>query len=199
MSRISKEKKTHLILVGLGTLIVVAGLWFNLISHQQESLQKLDAQRKSIQEKLSQIQETIRKSKETEAELIGVSNRLTAMEDDMAAGDLYSSMVNTLRKFKLSYKIEIPQLTSGGVAVDVNLLPKFPYKQVSMSISGTASYYDLGTFVADFENRFPYSRMVNLDLTPASASRPEDKFKLAFRTDIVSLVKPGGPRPANTP
>lgn len=199
MNKISKQKRTQFILVAVGTMAVVGGLWYSLIRYQQENLQKLDGQRKSAKDRLSQIQETIRNSKEIESELLVVSNKLAAQEEDMASGDLYSSMVNTIRKFKLPYKIDIPQLTSGGSQVEVNLLPKFRYKQVSLSISGTAFYFDLGRFVADFENRFPHSRVLNLDLAPASASRPEEKEKLSFRMDIVSLVKPGGPRPANTP
>jgi Tfp pilus assembly protein PilO len=199
MSRISKQKQTQLVLVVLLTLLVVGGLWYSLISYQQVGLQKLEAQRKSVRDKLSQIQQTIQNSKEIEAGLLAVSNKLSAQEEDMAYGDLYSSMVNTIRKFKLPYRIDIPQMTSGGSAAEVNLLPKFPYKQVSMIISGTAFYFDFGRFLADFENRFPHSRVLNLELTPASASRPEEKEKLAFRVEIVSLVKPGGSRPANTP
>jgi Tfp pilus assembly protein PilO len=199
MKRISKQKQNQLILVGLAALLIVAGLWYSLIRFQQAGLQKLESSKKAGVEKLAQIQETIKNSREIEAELLVVSNKLAIRESDMASGDLYSSMVNSIRKFKVPYKVDIPQFSSGGAAVDVNLLPKFPYKQVTISISGTAHYYDLGRFVADFENQFPSSRVLNLELVPASASGPEEREKLSFRMDIVSLVKAGGTRPANTP
>jgi Tfp pilus assembly protein PilO len=199
MNRLPKQKQTQFILVALITLVVVGGLWYTLIRYQQGNLRKLETQRNKYKTTMAQIQETIKNSREIEGELMAVSNRLAAQEEDMASGDLYSSMVNTIRKFKQPYKVEIPQLTSGGTPVSVNLLPKFPYKQVSMSISGTATYYDLGRFVADFENRFPYSRVLNLEVVPASASRTDDREKLAFRMDIVSLVNLVGPRPASTP
>jgi Tfp pilus assembly protein PilO len=199
MSRISKKKQTQLLMVALGTVVIVGVLWYSLISYQRESLKKLEAGRKSAREKLAQIQQTIQNSRQIESDLLVVSNKLFIREEDLASGDLYASMVNTIRKFKLPYRIDIPQFTSGGLASEVNLLPKFPYKQVALSISGTAFYFEFGRFLADFENRFPYSRVINLELSPASAARSEEKEKLAFRMDIISLVKPAGSRPANSP
>jgi Tfp pilus assembly protein PilO len=199
MKRISKQKQNQLILVGLATALMVVGLWYSLIRFQQAGLQKLESSKKAGVDQLAQIQETIKNSREIEAELLVVSNKLAIRENDMASGDLYSSMVNSIRKFKVPYKVDIPQFSSGGAAADVNLLPKFPYKQVAISISGTAHYYDLGKFVAEFENQFPSCRVLNLELVPASASGPEEREKLSFRMDIVSLVKAGGTRPANTP
>lgn len=199
MNRLSKDKKNQVVVVGLIIVLVVVGLWYSLIRFQQDNLKKADAQRKVALTKLSQIQDTIQHTRELEEELLSVSNKLAAREEDMVSGDLYAAMVNSIRKFKLRYKVEIPQFESAGLATEVNLLPKFPYKQVTMSISGTAHYHDLGRFVADFENRFPSSRIVNLELVPASVAGPEEKDKLAFRMDIVCLVQPEGSRPINTP
>jgi Tfp pilus assembly protein PilO len=199
MKRLPKQKQNQVILVGMATLFIVAGLWYTLIRAQQDGLRKLEASKKSGVDKLAQIQDTIKNSREIEAELLVVSNRLALQEEEMASGDLYSSMVNSIRKFKLPYRVDIPQFSSGGAAAEVNLLPKFPYKQVTVSISGTAHYYELGRFVADFENQFPSSRILNLELVPASSSGPDDREKLSFRMDIVSLVRGAGVRPASAP
>jgi hypothetical protein len=199
MNRLSKDKRNQLVLAVFVTLLLVAGLWYTLIRYQQESLHKLNAQIKVDEDKLLQIQDTIRNSKEIEAELNVLNKKLAGQEEAMASGDLYSSMYNSIKNFKVPYKVDIPQFSSGGDAAPVNLMPKFPYKQVTISIAGTAYYYDIGRFVADFENQFPTSRVLNLDLTPASASGPEDKEKLSFRMDVISLVKPGGARQANNP
>ncbi len=199
MNRLPKDKRNQLILVVLAIIVVVFGLWYTLIRYQQEGLQKLNAQIKGDENKAQQIQDTISNSKQIEAMLNIISNKLSAQEEEMASGDLYSSMYNSIKNFKAPYKVEIPQFSSGGDAAPVNLLPRFPYKQVTISIAGTARYYDIGRFIADFENRFPTSRVLNLDLSPASASGPEDQEKLSFRMDIVSLVRPSGTRPANSP
>ena len=199
MSRLSKEKRNQVVLVSLMVVMVVAGLWYSLIRYQQQRLEKFNDQRKVAMTKSAQIEDTIRHSRDLEEELLSVSNKLAVEEEDMVSGDLYSAMVNLIRKFKLRYKIDIPQFESAGLASDVNLFAKFPYKQVSMGISGTAHFHDLGKFIADFENQFPFSRILNLELVPASVSGPEDKDKLAFRMDIVCLVHPEGSHPAITP
>jgi hypothetical protein len=198
MNKMSKQKKTQLILVGLLTLIFIGGLWYTIIRRQQENLHKLQAERKTAQDKASEIQDTIRNSAKIEAELLAVSNKLALKEEDMASGDLYISMFNLIRTFKGPYNVDIPQFSSVGPPAEMNLLPKFPYKQVSMTISGTATFFDFGRFAADFENAFPYARLVNLELEPASATKQDEKEKLSFRVDVVSLVKPEKSRPSTT-
>jgi Tfp pilus assembly protein PilO len=192
MNKLSKEKRNQLILTSLVTLAVIVGLWFTLIRYQKGNLQNLAGEKEKKDKELSLIQDTSKNSKKIEAELAEVNRQLDVREADMASGDLYASMVNSIRKFKQGYNIDIPQFTSEGSAVDVNLLPNFPYKQVTVSIAGTAHYADLGKFVADFENQFPGSRIVNLELSPASAQSPEDTEKLSFKMNLVSLEKPGG-------
>lgn len=193
MSKLSKEKRNQLVAVCLGIIAVVVGLYFTLIRYQQGKLADLSTKQTSIEKNLSDIRDLVKNSRLIESELLRTSNTLALAEEDMPEGDLYASMVDTLRKFKLGRHVDIPQFSSAGTATDVTLLPKFPYKQVVMTIVGTAYYHDLGKFVADYENEFPTSRIVSLDLAPASAQSPADKEKLAFRMDVVSLVK-AGPR-----
>jgi len=60
-------------------------------------------------------------------------------------------------------------------------------------LRGTAYYHDFGRFVADFENAFPYMRIQNIELDPASASAAspqQEPEKLSFRLEIVALVNP---------
>jgi len=47
----------------------------------------------------------------------------------------------------------------------------------------------LGKFVADFENKYPHCRVVNLTADPAG-NGPNAGERLGFRMDIVALVKP---------
>lgn len=196
MNKLSKEKRNQLILAVAAIVLLLAGIYFTLICYQQGSLLALAARKATTDKKMSEIRDSIKNSRQIEAELLVVSNKLALQEEEMPSGDLYASMVNTLRKFKLGHKVEIPQFNSPGTAVDVTLLPKFPYKQVMMTIIGTAYYHDLGKFIADYENKFPTSRILNLDLSPASVQSVNEKEKLAFKLDIVSLVK--GSTPATT-
>ena len=106
----------------------------------------------------------------------------------MASGDEYVWMLSTIRQFKLAYKVEIPQYSTIVIGEN-SLIPKFPYKQATMTISGTAYYHELGRFVSDLENRFPQMRVLNLDVQPASNPAPGEFEKLTFKMDVVALIK----------
>src|SRR6185437_1155040 len=150
------------------------------------------------QNKALDMREKIKDTKTVDAQKSAVDALLADQEQDMASGDLYASLVNTIRKFKLRYKLDIPQFSPASSVTDVDLLPKFPYKQVKISISGTGYYEDIGQFIADFENQYSASRVLNLELTPAGGPASESKEKLTFKMDIVSLVASGAAGPANS-
>jgi hypothetical protein len=108
----------------------------------------------------------------------------------MANGDLYAWAINTLKQFRLPYHVEIPQFSQVDGPKDMSMLPSFPYKQATMTVSGTAQFYDFGRFIADFENQFPYIRVLNLTLEPVSAMVPTDRERLSFKLEVAALVKP---------
>jgi Tfp pilus assembly protein PilO len=199
MNRISKEKRSQLILVAIVVVAIIVGLWFGVIRSQQEDLRTLAAKKTDDLNHLAQIADTIKNSDKAKKELVTVSNELAFAERDMPAGDLYLSLVNTIRKFNHDYGVQISQFNPTGGDMPVNLLSRFPYRQVTVSISGMAHYHDLGKFIAGFENEFPTSRVLNLELSPASVTAPEDKEKLSFKMEIVSLVASSGPRTASNP
>ena len=189
-SKLPKEKRNQLILIGLVTLVVLAGLGFGLIKYQYETLARLAAKKTEAEQKFVQMQEQIKRADRVEAELADARAVITNLEAGMASGDLYSWIINTLRGFKGAYKVEIPQFSPISNPSDVNLLAKFPYKQVTLTVAGTAHYHDLGKFLADFENEFPHIRLVNLDIQLNPSAAAGDAEKLVFKVDIVTLVKP---------
>jgi hypothetical protein len=187
--KLPKEKRNHLILVVLFTLIAAAGLYFGLIRRQYESLGRLAQDKAAADKQLRVVLDAIRRADTIKAELEEAKITLAAAESDVASGDLYIWVINSLRSFKAPYKVEIPQFSQLGPAVDVNLLPNFPYKQATLTVAGTAHYHDLGRFLADFENQFPHVRLVNLSLdanAPGMMVAPET---VSFKMDIVTLVK----------
>lgn len=197
MKRLSKQKRDQLILVAVVTLAVVAALWFLLIHAQKDELQTLHDDKIKEETKAVQMHDKIKNNKVIEEQLADVQRKLADQEQDMASGDLYASMVNTIRKFKLLYRLDIPQFSPASSVTDVDLLPKFPYKQVRITIAGTGYYEDIGKFIADFENQYSASRILNLELTPTSVPGT-DPEKLSFKMEIVSLVASGSAIPANS-
>ena len=189
MKNLSKEKRNELVLVVLITGAVLAGLWFGLIRFQQQRLAGLGENKRAAEQRLEQVRQAIETADLVEVQLGEASQRLAKIESTMANGDLYAWTINTLRQFKLGYKVEIPQFSQIDGPKEMNMLAGFPYKQANMTISGSALYTDLGKFIADFENQFPYMRVMNLSLEPSPASAGSDKERLSFRVEIAALVK----------
>jgi Tfp pilus assembly protein PilO len=189
MNKLPKEKRDRLILVILMTAAVLTGVWFGLIKFQREKLRVLANETAAAQQKLRSMETGIKQANQIESNLAAAQTTLAERELQMATGDLHSWMFNTIRQFKLPHKVEIPQFSS-IVEADTTLLPSFPYRQVTMTISGTAYYHDFGRFVADFENQFPYMRFENLDISPTSGLVSSDMEKLSFKIDVVALIKP---------
>jgi hypothetical protein len=187
--KLPREKRNHLILVVLVTLIAVAGLYFFLIRYQNDSLVRLAAQKTEAGNKLQLVLDSLRRADKIQTELDAAKTSLAAAETDVASGDLYAWIINSLRQFKAPYKIEIPQFSQLGSPADVNVLPHFPYKQATLTVAGTAYFHDLGRFLADFENKFPHVRLVNLSVDANANSTTTQPETLSFKMDIITLVK----------
>jgi Tfp pilus assembly protein PilO len=182
-------KRNQLILVVLITLAAIAGLYFGLIRQQHENLARLAAQRTAATQKLQMVLDAIRRAGGIKAELARARGALGEAESDVATGDLYAWVINSLRQFKAPYRVEIPQFSQLGPVMDVNLLPNCPYKQATLTVAGTAHFHDLGRFIADLENQFPHVRLLNLSLDANAPSPTTEQDTLSFKMDVVTLVK----------
>lgn len=187
--KLPKEKRNHLVLVALFTLIAIVGLYFGLIRLQNDRLARLARNKVDATKKLQTVLTTIRQADQIKSDLDEAKITLAAAESDVASGDLYSWVINSLRGFKAPYQVEIPQFSQLSPVGDVNLLPGFPYKQVTLTVAGVAHYHDLGKFLADFENQFPHTRLVNLTLDANAPTQAGDSETLSFKLEIVTLVK----------
>ena len=188
MNTLPKEKRAQLALACIITLLVMGGLYFGLIRRQQETLRGFAKKLEEAHQNLDRIQETRKRSANVEAELAIVTAALARLEENMASGDRYLWMLNTVRQFKKSYEaVDILQYST-IVEGTTTLLPRFPYRQAKMSVSGTAFYHDLGRFIADLENQFLQVRIQNLELSPAADKSSDER--LLFKMEIVTLVKP---------
>jgi hypothetical protein len=197
MSSLSKEKRNQLISVGFGTLAVVIGLWQMMIVAQKSSLRNAVRRVTEQQGRLDSAERLIKSLPEIQKTFEVAQTRLKTAETEMASGDMYSWIIQTVNTFRTNYHVEIPQI-SRETPCEVGLIPKFPYTAVQFALRGTAHYHEFGRFVADFENRFPYMRVQKVELEPAgntsatTAASPgvDDAEKLSFRMEIVALVNP---------
>jgi Tfp pilus assembly protein PilO len=191
MIKIPKEKQYHLILVAVATAGAIAGLWFGVISAQKAKRTEIARNTEKVRHDIERVQREVLHAADLENELAESTNRLSKIESTMPNGDLFSWIVSTVKQFNTpDFKVDMPQFGPPAQS-EVLMFPKYPYNQALVNVSGTAYYHDLGKFLAEFENHFPYMRVQNLSLDPGAAASADDKEKLFFRMDIVSLTKPG--------
>jgi hypothetical protein len=190
--KLPKEKQQHLILVGLVTVVACAGLWFGLIERQKSSMATLNTKKLQTEAKVLSMKTLIRADDRIAADLEAAERKLSDIEATFADGDLYSWFILKLREFQASYPVDTPQI-GRELRGEVKLLPRFPYEQATYSVRGTALYEDLGRFLADFENKFPYAWLANLELEPDYSPNATDLEKLTFKIDVSVLIKPNAP------
>lgn len=192
--KLPKEKRDQLVLVVLITVVALIGLGFGLIRFQYESLKRTRVAQEKAVLKLDRMKQLMNRADQMEAELTTLSAKLKEMEKDLAtSGDVYAWALDLVRRFRLSYRVEVPGVSQPAkepASLAFALLPKFPYEQQYFTVTGSGYYHDIGKFVADFENQFPYFRLINLTLTPLSSLSNEEKEKLEFRMEVMVLVRP---------
>lgn len=187
-NKLPKEKRQHLILIALGTAGVLFFLGYSPIRSQCESLRQLAAKRAELENKLQQIQSSVKRADQLEGDLVEMSKSMALVESDTVSGDLCDSIYTTLRRFKAKYPVNIPQFNPLSAEASVPLLADFPYKQVTMNVSGTAHFHDFGRFLADFENQFPHVRVTNLNLDLNPNPAPDQPETVRFQMEVVTLV-----------
>jgi Tfp pilus assembly protein PilO len=190
MNTLTAEKKQHVILVAVLTGVVIALAWFLLIGTLQDNIAKKRAKAGETADKVADARKKISQSAALEEQLASATRKLAATEDEgMASGDLYFWIINTISRFKLAYRVDIP-VFSQPEEIKATVLPDLPYKSVRYNVRGSAYYHDLGRFVAAFENSHPYVFVQNLEVFPSDVVQADDPERLNFRMDIVALVKP---------
>jgi type II secretory pathway pseudopilin PulG len=188
MRRLPKEKRDKLILVCMIIAIVLIAIGLALIRPEYAAIRDTKSATEEKRQKLENMQNDIDKAATTAAELQDTTVELTEAEKDMATGDPNAWIYDTIRGFKSQYKMDITIATSTTTG-DVDLMPKFPYRQLKVTVAGTAYYHDLGRFIADFENNYPHGRICNLLIHPAGLGG-DNAEKLSFSMDIIALIKP---------
>jgi len=197
MAQLSKDKRDRLILLSIGTIAVVVGLWYGVIRTRRERFEDVKTRRDAVIEKLQKAKARISQADKVRAEMEAATKKLRAIEETMAPGvDLYSWARQLLDKARAGHEVNIIDVTRPSKG-EVGLLAQFPYEAANFSVRGAAYYHDFGKFLADFENQFPYFRVQNLllgasaeSLLGAEASARAGEEKLQFKMDIVTLIRP---------
>jgi hypothetical protein len=192
MSKLPKDKRDKIILVGIVTAAASAAIWLLVIKSQTQTLKDARAEIIKSQDQLKRGETTLTTHATINEDFENASQKLKQRETAMAApNDMYSWLIQTLNNFRLGYKVEIPQF-GRELPSEVGIFPKFPYRAAVFNVRGSAHYHDFGKFLADFENAFPYIRVQNIELDPAmdTAASGDSREKLGFKMELLTLVRP---------
>jgi hypothetical protein len=199
MARLSKEKRDRLILVIVMTVAIGVGLWYGIITTRKERLGEVKVSIRAAIDKLEKARKLVKQADKADSQLVAAVEKLNEVEDTMASGvDHYTWAILLLEKARTRHEVKIIEVTR-PVKGEVGLLAQFPYQAAIFTVRGAGHYHDFGKFLADFENSFPYFRVQNITLSPGldSVAGPDTptagtgEENLAFRMDIVALIKPG--------
>ena len=189
MNKLSKQKRDQLILVAMGTFVIIFAVWYLLISAQKE---KIAGAKKKAETRLDQVtkaENTVKRGDQIETELEEARQKLKAIEDTMASGDIYTWTVRMINGSLGVYGVEISD-SSRPAEEKVSLFPSFPYKAAVFTVRGNAYYHDFGKFLADFENNLSYIRVQKLKMAPTTSANTNEPEKLSFEMEISALIRP---------
>lgn len=193
MAKLTKEKREHLILAGLMSVMVVVGVWMLLIVPTRDAIVRSELELNAADGQLADARATVLRASQVDTETETISKFLEKMEIDMVVGDPNFWIRSKLRDFKSKrdYKVEIDP-TGEPKEGDIGSLPDFPYQAMEFKLYGRAFYHDFGSFIAEFENEYPYMRLQNLDLKPdGNVGRyGPGRERLTFSVEVVVPVKP---------
>ncbi len=191
--KISKEKRDQLIASIMGTVMLVVAGWMFLITPSVKKLKMTAAKSEENEKTLQAHRKLLVERSQVEIELQAVSKRLQELEAQMVSGDPSIWIRERLNEFRAQapYGVDIRTI-SQATEGEMGMLPDFGYKAMIFGATGLAFYHDLGRFLGDFENRYPYVRVQNLIVNPDNTLGFDgpDREKLAFQFEIVVLIKP---------
>jgi hypothetical protein len=192
MSKLSKDKRDKIILVGIVTAAASAAIWLLVIKSQNETLKNARAEVIKSRDQLKRGQTTLTTQAQINESFERAAEKLKQRESSMAApNDMYSWLIQTLNSFRNGYRVDIPQF-GRELPSEVGIFPKFPYRAALFNVKGSAYYHDFGKFLADFENAFPCIRVQNIELESAidSGGNRDASEKLNFKMELLTLVRP---------
>jgi Tfp pilus assembly protein PilO len=189
MNNLSKEKKQQLLAVVVVTLAIVIGLWFGLISMQKKSRLVFEKRTDEMKKKIIDADNKLKRQEEISELLETNRHELSQREASMpTVPGAYPWLISVVNEYiKPPSSLSNFNTSPPGGAREVDLLPKFPYKCVSLPVTMMGLYNDFGKFLADFENDWPYLRVQNMVLAPVGQTVSGDE-RLNVQFEVVSLT-----------
>jgi hypothetical protein len=195
--KLTKEKRDQIILISMITIGLCFGLWHFVIKTRSAQITAERERFEQEERRLHEARNWIERAQTIMDELDSATTELIAREDRLASPtDTFGWSLLFLDRTRQGHAIEIVDVKRPQVG-SVRFLPQFPYRAATFTVNGQAHYHDFGRFLADFENRHPYFRVENIELSRrtgsgsdgAQAPGPGGEM-LSIKMDIVALLRP---------
>jgi Tfp pilus assembly protein PilO len=181
-----REKRAALFRLIVITAIVLISLWFTLGRSTLAAVRERQKITSDLKQKIASKRNVIRQAGQIKIDNQRKREKLNSIEDQMVIGDPYLWISKTLREFEIPNQLEFSRYDPAQSVASV--FPRNnPYETLSFVVAGTATYSDLGNFLAQLENTYQYLRVRRLDVEPL-VNTEEDK--LSFFLELHVLVKP---------
>lgn len=203
MNKMSKDKRDKLILTILAIIGVLGVLYTFVIGAQNDALNSYMNGSNKGRDQLDKAQRLIRNAPIIEQNLATNRFKLQEMQVDMSPpGAEYYTFVKVLKEFETKMDMTlVAAVATKADMVDPGLLPKFPYPATAISFTPSAHFHDIGRFIAEFENNYPYMRVAAIRLHPDTAVRgarrmpvageaEQSNEKLGGEIRLVNFIKP---------
>ncbi len=188
MNKLSKTQRDQLLGIAMGTVMLMAALWYFGVTAKQKELIATRQKSAEMQKKLHEADSLMRREGEIGGTLQSRGELLARLETGLAPDrDAYAWLINSMNTFLQTHKgMAIDTYSQPEISED-GIIPKFPYRWATFHVKGSGYYHDLGRFFADFENNYPYFRVQNPVLTAnTGAGMQPEKLSVSF--DIVAPV-----------
>ena len=193
MNKLNKEQRDQVMGIAIGTVGLMAALWWFGVKSMQQDLAVTKQKSAEIQKKLDDAKTLMRGGEEIGETLTNRSQILAKREAGLAPDrDAYAWVIKTIADFTATRKGVNFDSFSQAEFTEAGIIPKFPYRWATFHLRGTGYYHDLGKFFADFENNFPYFRIQNPSLS-VNVGPAMEAEKLSVTFDIVAPVLSSGP------
>lgn len=196
MNNLPKAKRDQLILVVVVTLMILGALIFFVVDAQYSELKRTKMKTETMRAKLNQADKLSRTESDLQVRLQQVIKDLSAKETGLAPDhDTYAWLLQNMAQFLSVHRGA--GVTPAGISQpdisETTMMPKFAYKQATFHVKGNGYFHDIGRFVADLENEFPYVRVQNIEMSRATGVPGGDPEKLGVGFDLVMLMQPSTP------
>jgi Tfp pilus assembly protein PilO len=201
MNKLSKEKKDKLLLTCIACVGGIAVLYFLVITDQKAELTELSGKITALRSKRDTAERLTKRLSDVQANLEAQKKILAEKQAEMPReNEDHVWFLRIMEEMRPKYGLEVDDIKNPE-AVEAGVLPKFPFRAVSLNVSMLGDYSNFGSFLADFENRYPYMRVQLMSVSAATGtgresarsrsapSAPRESGKLRFNYRVIALIK----------